>query len=107
MSDTQQITATETTAPAPVQAPSFETETCSRCAGSGNYSYCPGYGNRCFKCSGKGRVYSKRGHAALDFQQALLRVPALGYGMRVSVGYSESVELISVKVSTPLLSNCQ
>jgi hypothetical protein len=27
-------------------------ETCSRCGGSGHYSFCPMYGTKCFKCSG-------------------------------------------------------
>lgn len=29
-------------------------ETCSRCGGSGHYSYCDMYGTRCFKCAGSG-----------------------------------------------------
>jgi hypothetical protein len=42
----------------------FETETCSRCQGSGNYSFCERYGTRCFKCAGAGKVLSKRGTVA-------------------------------------------
>jgi len=42
----------------------FETETCSRCGGSGEYSYCEMYGRTCFKCGGSGRMYTKRGLAA-------------------------------------------
>ena len=63
-----------TTAPNLTEA--FETETCGRCGGSGNYSYCPGYGTRCFKCGGKGKVYSKRGAAALAYGRELRTVPA-------------------------------
>lgn len=36
----------------------YESETCTRCAGSGRYSYCQMYGDRCFKCQGKGRTYT-------------------------------------------------
>ena len=42
----------------------FENETCSRCGGSGNYSYCQMYGTRCFKCHGSKVVLTKRGAAA-------------------------------------------
>jgi hypothetical protein len=42
----------------------LETETCTRCGGSGKYSYCQMYGDRCFKCAGSGKVLSKRGVAA-------------------------------------------
>lgn len=66
--------ATNMTTPSLTEA--FETETCGRCGGSGNYSYCPGYGTRCFKCGGKGRIYSKRGAAALAYGRELRTVPA-------------------------------
>lgn len=33
----------------------FGMTTCTRCGGSGNYSYCQAYGTRCFKCSGSGK----------------------------------------------------
>lgn len=31
----------------------FDTEACSRCGGTGQYSYCQMHGTTCFKCSGK------------------------------------------------------
>lgn len=31
------------------------TTECSRCGGSGQYSFCPQYGTTCFKCQGTGR----------------------------------------------------
>ena len=43
---------------------SFETETCSRCGGSGHYSYCQMHGTTCFGCKGKGIQQSKRGAKA-------------------------------------------
>ena len=38
-----------------------ETATCSRCCGSGKFSHCIGYGDRCFKCHGSGKTKTKRG----------------------------------------------
>ena len=62
-------TATET-------KPAFETETCGRCGGSGRYSYCQMYGDRCFKCAGKGKHLTKRGLAANKFLRTLRSKPA-------------------------------
>lgn len=42
----------------------FEIEPCSRCGGSGSYSYNPMDGTRCFKCGGAKFVLTKRGAAA-------------------------------------------
>lgn len=47
----------------------FESEICSRCAGSGEYSYCETHGRACFKCGGKKEQLTKRGAMA----QALFR----------------------------------
>lgn len=55
---------------APV-AKNFETETCSRCWGSGNYSYCQSHGTTCFKCLGSGKTYTKRGAAAALYLKGL------------------------------------
>ena len=35
-------------------------ETCSRCGGSGNYSYNPMNGTTCFKCNGLGYLKIKK-----------------------------------------------
>jgi hypothetical protein len=45
----------------------FELESCSRCGGSGKYSYCQSYGTKCFKCGGSGVTITKRGGAAREF----------------------------------------
>ena len=59
-----------TTAPtAPVTK--FETETCTRCHGSGHFSRCQQYGTTCFKCRGRGITLSKRGQAAADYLSSL------------------------------------
>ena len=42
----------------------FEIETCSRCGGSGHFSYNQIDGSRCFKCGGAKVTYTKRGQAA-------------------------------------------
>lgn len=55
---------------------SLETTTCSRCAGSGHYSYCPGYGSTCFKCGGLGWVLTKRGRVANEYLRTLRSKPA-------------------------------
>lgn len=45
----------------------FEIETCSRCGGSGQYSYNQMTGSRCFKCHGQKYSLTKRGAAAREF----------------------------------------
>lgn len=68
----------------------FENVSCSRCGGSGNYSYCSMYGSTCFKCAGAGATLTKRGHAAQLWMNARKKVPA----STVKVGdrlWSESV----------------
>lgn len=54
---------------------SFETEICSRCGGSGKYSFNLMTGDTCFKCRGKGNCYTKRGQVAIDYYRELLKVP--------------------------------
>jgi len=61
---------TTTTTQAPTNG-KLETQTCGRCAGSGRFSYCAQYGNRCFRCGGSGVVYTKRGAAARAHLEAL------------------------------------
>lgn len=53
----------------------FETQECSRCGGTGRYSWCQKYGDRCFKCAGSGRQFSKRGEAARSWYVQRLSVP--------------------------------
>lgn len=58
----------------------FETQSCGRCAGSGRYSYCPGYGSQCFSCKGKGTRLSSKGQRAKNAYESqimeYLGVPA-------------------------------
>jgi len=54
----------------------LETETCSRCGGTGHYSYCQSYGTTCFRCRGRKVTYSKRGQAAAIYMENLRKKPA-------------------------------
>jgi hypothetical protein len=38
----------------------FPVETCGRCGGCGEYSYCERFGTRCFGCSGSGVTYASK-----------------------------------------------
>lgn len=51
---------------------SYEREPCTRCGGSGHYSYNRIDGTRCFKCRGSGAQLTPRGKAALAFADSLL-----------------------------------
>lgn len=74
----------------------FETETCTRCGGSGEYSYCQMYGKTCFKCGGSGKQFTKRGAAANAYLRAKRMRPAsevaLGKWLRMDgvPGFSKS-----------------
>lgn len=54
----------------------LETETCSRCGGSGHFSYCQMWGTICFRCKGKKITYTKRGAAAALYLESLRKKPA-------------------------------
>lgn len=54
----------------------FERETCSRCSGSGNYSYCQSYGTTCFKCHGAKEVLTKRASLAAEWMRQQRRIAA-------------------------------
>lgn len=49
----------------------FETEICSRCGGTGEYSYCESHGTKCFKCRGKKVALTKRGATAMQYLEHL------------------------------------
>ena len=48
-------------------------QTCGRCGGCGQYSYCQAYGTTCFQCSGSGKVSQK-------LTPALLKEAAVAVG---------------------------
>ncbi len=57
----------------------FEKGPCSRCGGSGSYSYCQMYGTTCFKCSGRKvaltRAGAKAANAISAFRKEHFSVP--------------------------------
>lgn len=75
------MTITATAAP----ALRFERETCSRCGGCGEYSYCEMYGRTCFKCGGKRETLTRRAQVAAKWMNEQNLVPAseVQIGMRI------------------------
>ena len=73
----------------------IETVPCSRCGGSGQYSYCSMYGSTCFKCGGAKRVFTKRGLAAHNYLVALRSSPAehVVPGMLVKMSFGMTGEV--------------
>lgn len=68
----------------------FERETCTRCGGSGRWSWTREWGDACFSCGkphepGPGTRLSKRGAAAVAYMRSLLSINGknLEPGMRV------------------------
>lgn len=60
----------------PTPSTVIETETCSRCGGTGRYSYNQMDGDRCYGCGGKGFRLTARGTAANAYLTALRSKPA-------------------------------
>lgn len=54
----------------------FETTACSRCGGSGSYSFNLMHGTRCYGCGGSGKVLTKRGKAAQQWYRDRISRPA-------------------------------
>lgn len=52
----------------------IESEPCTRCGGSGHYSYCSMYGTVCFRCNGRKRTLTARGAATSTFLRGLREV---------------------------------
>lgn len=81
-----------TTPPAEVTAETklsalLETRACGRCSGTGSFGPMSVMGGRCFKCGGTGRLYTKRGQAALDFYRGLAYTPVEGIAPGDKVRY--------------------
>lgn len=80
----------------------WEKVDCSRCGGTGSYSYCSQYGTTCFKCGGQKQVLTARGAAAVAWlaEQRKTRISDLQVGMRVKeFGYSKPLTILEIKVS--------
>lgn len=69
----------------------FETKVCSRCGGSGKYSFNLMHGTMCYGCNGSGIQFTKRGLAARQFFDESLTVPAselkVGMAIKESSGW--------------------
>lgn len=68
----------------------FPIESCSRCGGSGRYSWCQAYLDRCFRCSGSGIAIARgaaKAHAAW-----LAAIKAAREVQARDVGASDTVE---------------
>lgn len=59
----------------------FETETCSRCGGSGEYSYNQIDGTKCFGCGGNGQQYTPRGRQARQFYVKIMQKRAVDFAV--------------------------
>lgn len=57
-------------------APTFEHVVCTRCGGSGKFSYNLMHGDRCYGCGGSGYKLTKRGQAAQNYLNGLRNRPA-------------------------------
>lgn len=52
----------------------LETDVCSRCGGTGRYSWNQRDADKCYGCGGSGTTYTKRGAAALAFYREIMSV---------------------------------
>lgn len=53
----------------------LEIKVCSRCGGSGKFSFNLMHGSRCYGCGGTGYQYTPKGKAAKAFLESLMQVP--------------------------------
>jgi len=69
----------------------FETKTCSRCGGSGRFSFNTMHLDMCYGCKGTGIQFTKRGAEARRFYDESLTVPAselkVGMGIKENSGW--------------------
>lgn len=80
----------------------WEKVDCSRCGGTGSYSFCTQHGSVCFKCGGQKQVLTARGAAAVAWlaEQRKTCVSDLQVGMRVKVsGYSKPLTIKEISQS--------
>jgi len=77
----------------------LETRVCTRCGGTGQYSYCSMYGSTCFKCGGAGHLFTARGQAANDYLRAIRSVPV----EQLALGMTVRVELMAMSGASALV----
>lgn len=82
----------------------FETEACSRCHGTGNFSF-NGEHSRCYKCDGKNgcRAYTKRGAAAKAYYEAKLMVSVseIKTGDKIRTLYIKQLTVAKIEEHAP------
>jgi len=82
----------------------FETKTCSRCGGSGHFSFNLMHGTMCYGCQGKGIQFTKRGLAARVFFDESLTVAAselkAGVAIKESSGWKNFAIIQSIDTGT-------
>jgi len=61
----------------------IEQVACSRCCGSGQYSWCSAHGTTCFKCGGSGITHTKRGWVVVDYLNDLRLKEVTIYELKV------------------------
>lgn len=87
----------------------FEVKICSRCHGSGQYSYNQIDGSRCYGCNGEKQQYTKRGKAAKMFYvESLKLLPQdVQVGQRIDNGMAKFTvaEILPVAQSGSYLKN--
>ena len=87
----------------------FETKVCSRCGGSGQYSFNQIDGSRCYGCNGEKFQYTKRGKAAkLFYVESLNIMPAdVKVGQRIDNGCGKYTvaEIVGVEKSGAYIKN--
>ena len=70
-------------------APTFEHVVCTRCGGSGKFSYNLMHGDRCYGCGGSGYQLTKRGQAAQNYLNSLRKRPASEIKVGDSILYED------------------
>lgn len=87
----------------------FEVKTCSRCGGSGQYSYNQIDGSRCYGCNGDKIQHTKRGKAAkLFYVESLKLMPEnIKVGQRIDNGCGKYTvaEIVGVEQSGAYIKN--
>jgi len=82
----------------------FETKTCSRCGGSGRFSFNLMHGDMCYGCRGKGIQFTKRGAEARRFYDESLTVPAselkVGMGIKENSGWKNFALIQAIDTGT-------
>lgn len=86
----------------------FETETCTRCGGTGHFSYNQITGTTCFKCNGGRMQFTKRGAAASAWLRKRLETPVseikVGDRVWLTLGVGSKRRVCTVQAVRPTTS---